>query len=111
MNSGKLVQGEVAPAEPARDLSAIAAAALAAVAGAGGSDAARKGKTVTIVEKRRFAGQEVVMSRELQAGSKEATTALAKEATAGKAGLDAMLQQIAGTTIDLVGGFMVPYDR
>lgn len=84
-----------AAAERAAGLSAIAAAALASVAGGGNSNAARNANTVTFAETRRFAGQEVVMTREMQAGSKEHATAVAKEA-AGKAGLDAMLQQIAG---------------
>ena len=73
----------------------MAGLALASAAGAASIDSARRAGLVTVIEKRRFAGKDVEIARELKAGSKEAEAAVARAAI-GDTGLDAVLNQIAG---------------
>lgn len=80
------------------DAAAAAAAALQSLeSGHHHADAAKRAGMVRVVEKRNFAGREVEMEREVQAGSKAAQVAQDRAAAASnKSGLDAALANITG---------------
>lgn len=92
-----------AAAPPAADTAAADAASAAAAAlralesGQHHADAAKRADLVRVVEKRNFAGQEVEMEVEVQAGSKAAQVAKDRAAAASnKSGLDAALANMTG---------------
>lgn len=82
----------------AADAASAAAAALRALeSGQHHADAAKRADLVRVVEKRNFAGQEVEMEVEVQAGSKAAQVAQDRAAAASnKSGLDAALANMTG---------------
>jgi hypothetical protein len=84
------------------DVTSTAAAALAAVArGAHRADAAQRESLVTVMEKRRFAGQDVEIARDVQVGTKSAELAQKRAAASrSSAGLDAALSNIAGKPLN-----------
>lgn len=88
---------EAAAAEAAAAEAAAAAALQALESGQHHADAAKRAGVVRVVEKRNFAGQEVEMEREVQAGSKAAQQAQDRAAAASnKSGLDAALANMSG---------------
>lgn len=76
-----------------KDKSACAAAALAAAKQAASAVAAQQYGMETIEETRRFAGKNVTVKREVQAGSKDAKAAKQNGAPS-KGGLDAVLESL-----------------
>lgn len=85
-------------AEAPPGAAAAADAALAAIkGGAHAADAAKKVGKVTVVEKRRFAGQDVEIAREVTAGTKQAEAAQrAVAAQHATTGMEAVLQNMKG---------------
>jgi hypothetical protein len=104
--NGVLAPASASPSAAAAAASAAGAADAALAALRGGShhaDAARKAGTVTVVEKRRFAGQDVEISRELRAGTKQAEAMQRKAAAAAGTGIDAVLHNIQGAVCSVIG--------
>jgi hypothetical protein len=96
------MEGEGGEAAAPEDAEAAANAAAEAAlrniaAGLHAADGAKKASMVKVVETRNFAGKEIVLTTEHQAGSKAAENAQNRaSAAASKSGLDAALANITG---------------
>ena len=92
-----------APATAPAAASAAEAALAAIRGGAHHADAAKRAGKVTVVETRRFAGQDVQIAREVAAGTKQAESAVQRAAAANAdTGIDAVLHSIHGAILAVV---------